>query len=199
MFHIRHTTTVSEYIERYTDLIEQLTAYNPNHDILAYTTRFIDGLHDDIRPAVLVARPPYLDSACILALLHEEASEQGQRKVFRKSDGLIFSKTATIKGALPLPPPPPRLHCRLPKMTRSQATSLPPWTISCPPCAPTARQGGCAFAVEKSGHPVTAVLQSLSFTHFKRFGIYARVTSMKRVRLRILQLLSLVSCACYCL
>jgi hypothetical protein len=73
MFHIKQTSTISDYIECFTDLIEQLAAYTTNPDILAYTARFIDGLCDDIHPAILVARPPDLDSACTLALLQEEA------------------------------------------------------------------------------------------------------------------------------
>lgn len=56
-FHITHTSTVSEYIEKFTDLYEQLKAYNPNPDKLYFTTRFIDGLREEIRSVILVARP----------------------------------------------------------------------------------------------------------------------------------------------
>jgi hypothetical protein len=49
-----------------------------------------------------------LDASCTLALLQEEALEPGHRRDFKKSDSSVFSKTATIKGALPMPPPAPR-------------------------------------------------------------------------------------------
>ena len=55
----------------------------------------------------MVQRPGDLDAACTLALLQEEALEPGHRRDFRKTDSSVFSKTATIKGALPPPPPPP--------------------------------------------------------------------------------------------
>jgi hypothetical protein len=73
LFHITHTSIVSEYIEKFTDLYEQLKAYNPNPDNLYFTTRFIDGLREEIRSVILVAHPQDLDSACTLALLQEEA------------------------------------------------------------------------------------------------------------------------------
>ena len=73
LFHIRQITTVQDYVDRFVDLIEQLSAYTPNPDHLSNTIRFIDGLHDDIRAIILVQRPKDLDIACTLALLQEEA------------------------------------------------------------------------------------------------------------------------------
>jgi hypothetical protein len=105
MFHIRQTTTVQDYVDRFIDLIEQLLAYTPNPDHLSYTTRFIDGLRDDIRAIILVQRPPDLDTACTLALLQEEAIEPGQRHEVRRTYGFSFTKHQAVKGALPLPPP----------------------------------------------------------------------------------------------
>jgi hypothetical protein len=43
-FNIRQSSTVSDYVDKYQALIEQLKAYNPNPDLLSFTTRFIDGL-----------------------------------------------------------------------------------------------------------------------------------------------------------
>ena len=106
LFHIKHTSTVSDYIEKFTDLFEQLKAYNPNPDKLYFTTRFVDGLREDIRSVVMVARPQNLDTACTLALLQEEALDQGIRKEFKCSEASPFARTTTIKGALPLPLPP---------------------------------------------------------------------------------------------
>lgn len=119
--HIRMSSTVSDYIDRFTGLVEQLAAYTPHPDPLAHTARFIDGLRDDIRRVILVARPPDLDTACTLALLQEEACDQGRRREFRPSEGSMFPKTATIKGAFPLPSPPPRPLPHSPAADRHQA------------------------------------------------------------------------------
>ncbi|CAD6334072.1 unnamed protein product [Miscanthus lutarioriparius] len=73
LFNIRQTCSVQEYVDKFVDLIEQLSAYTPYPNTLSYTTRFIDGLHDDIRSVVLVQHPGDLDTACTLALLKEEA------------------------------------------------------------------------------------------------------------------------------
>ena len=69
LFHIKQTSTVQDYVDRFVDLIEQLSAYTPNPDHLSYTTRFVDGLRDDIRAIILVQCPKDLDSACTVALL----------------------------------------------------------------------------------------------------------------------------------
>jgi hypothetical protein len=101
-------------VDRFVDLIEQLSAYtaNPNH--LFYTTCFIDGLRADIHAIILVQHPQDLDTACTLALLQEEAIEPGQRREFHKTDGSPFAKPQASKGALPLPPPPARAAVRPP-------------------------------------------------------------------------------------
>jgi hypothetical protein len=69
LFNIHQTGSVSEHVNKFTELIDQLKSYNPNRDLLAYTTRFIDGLRDDIRAVILVARPTTLDTMYTLALL----------------------------------------------------------------------------------------------------------------------------------
>jgi hypothetical protein len=106
LFHIKHTSTISDYIDKFTDLYEQLKAYNPNPNKLYFTTRFVDGLCEDIRSVVMASRLQDLDTACTLALLQEEALDQGSHKEFKCSEASPFTCTATIKGALPLPPPP---------------------------------------------------------------------------------------------
>ena len=47
LFNIRHTSTVSDYIDRFVALVEQLSSYTTNPDPLYFTTRFINGLRDD--------------------------------------------------------------------------------------------------------------------------------------------------------
>lgn len=72
MFHITQTTTVTDYIDRFSTLFDQLKAYQPNPDMHYYTTRFLDGLREDIRSVVTVHRPTSLDTAFSLALLQDE-------------------------------------------------------------------------------------------------------------------------------
>lgn len=69
LFNIRQTGSMSKYVDQFTSLTDQLKSYNPKPDLLSYSTRFIDGLHDDIRVVVLVSRPTSLDTAYTLALL----------------------------------------------------------------------------------------------------------------------------------
>ena len=96
--------------KKFTDMVEQLLPYQSHPDTLSYTQRFVDGLRDDIKAVVvLVARPQNLDTACTLALLQEEAADQGVRKEYKRAEGSVFARNAAIKGTLPLPPPSPRL------------------------------------------------------------------------------------------
>jgi len=106
--HIRQTTTVQDYVDCFVDLIEQLSAYTPNSDHIAYVTHLVDGLRDDIRAVVFVQRPKDLDSACILALLQEETIEPRWRHEGRQLHAPPFVKPQVQRGALPLPPPPAR-------------------------------------------------------------------------------------------
>jgi hypothetical protein len=89
---IRQSSSVADYVDRFTELVDQLKAYNPNPDKLYLVTRFVDGLRDDIRSVILVQRPDTLDAACTLALLQEEAGDQGRRRDARKPEGAATSK-----------------------------------------------------------------------------------------------------------
>lgn len=69
LFRIKQLGTVVEYIEQFSNLVDQLSAYESVADPLFFSTRFVDGLRDDIRVVVLVERLSDLDTACTLALL----------------------------------------------------------------------------------------------------------------------------------
>jgi hypothetical protein len=69
MFHIHQTSTVLEYVERFSSLFDQLKAYQIEPDMHYYTTRFVDGLRHDICVAVAIQRPSTLDTAYALTLL----------------------------------------------------------------------------------------------------------------------------------
>jgi hypothetical protein len=55
-------------VERFSILVDQLSAYEANVDPLYYMMHFIDGLHDDVKVVIMVQRPSTLDIACALAL-----------------------------------------------------------------------------------------------------------------------------------
>jgi len=69
LFHIRQTSSVAEYVDRFSGLVDQLVAYDLPPDALYFTTRFVDGLIDDIKSVIAVQRPSSFDTACSLALL----------------------------------------------------------------------------------------------------------------------------------
>lgn len=54
LFRIKQNDSVAEYIEQFSSLVDQLFAYESVTDPLYLTTRFIDGLRDEIRAVVLV-------------------------------------------------------------------------------------------------------------------------------------------------
>jgi hypothetical protein len=106
LFHIKQFGSVQEYIDQFSELIDQLIAYDhyasDNH---YYTARFVDGLKDDIKSVVLVQRPCNLDTACCLSLLQEEA-DTARFHELKKVDYSFRPKSSVSAKPLPLPPPP---------------------------------------------------------------------------------------------
>jgi hypothetical protein len=68
-FHIRQSGSVTEYVDQFSTLVDQLATYEPNANPLHYTTRFVDGLKEDIKIVVMIQRPSTLDTGCALALV----------------------------------------------------------------------------------------------------------------------------------
>jgi len=69
LFHIRQQSSVADYVQQFSELIDQLSAYSNNTDPMYFTMRFIDGLRPEIKSVVLVMRPQTLDAASSIALL----------------------------------------------------------------------------------------------------------------------------------
>jgi hypothetical protein len=105
MFSIRQTTSVADYVEKFSGLRDNLAVYGCSMDPLYFVQHFVDGLRADIRAAVFVHRPSSFDTACVLALLQEEVTAQ-----MRRPEGVRLSFPMVAKGlargALPLPLPP---------------------------------------------------------------------------------------------
>jgi hypothetical protein len=96
--------TVAKYVERFSQLVDQLAAYESIENTLYFTMRFIDGLRDDIKPMVMIQRPSNLDSAYALALVQEEDVDVGKKREYMRFDP--SSSKVVLKPAFPLPPPP---------------------------------------------------------------------------------------------
>ena len=88
-FHIKQTTTVSEYVEQFSDIVHHLLAHDPSFPATVITNRFLDGLKKDVRAVVMMHRPQDLDTASSLAFLQEKAS---QDQPIRRSDLGSYSK-----------------------------------------------------------------------------------------------------------
>lgn len=80
LFHIRQSGPVSDYVEQFASLIDELAAYESRTDPLYYTMCFVDGLKHEIKSVVMVQRPQNLDVACALALVQEEALDSTRRR-----------------------------------------------------------------------------------------------------------------------
>lgn len=96
---------MSEYINNFFELVDSLAAYDSGMDSLYFTTRFVDGLKDDIKASILVQRPSDLDTACVLAKLQEEVIEQSKPKEIKKPDSWSAPRVFS-RGPQPLPLPP---------------------------------------------------------------------------------------------
>lgn len=105
LFHIKQTTTVVDYVDRFAALMDHLAPYDSCNDMLYFTTRFVDGLRDDIRVVIVVQRPLNLDTTYTLSLLQEEMADSTKRRTFYKYDHTP-STVSGSKGAHPLPRPP---------------------------------------------------------------------------------------------
>lgn len=103
LFHIRQTSSVTEYVDRFAQLVDQLTAYGHVTEPVYYAMRFVDGLKDDIRSVVALHHPISFDTAASLALLQEEVSSKNRDA--KKPEFSVMHKN-TPRGPHPLPVPP---------------------------------------------------------------------------------------------
>jgi hypothetical protein len=86
LFHIKQSSSVADYVDRFAELVDQLASYENNPDPLHFTMRFIDGLREELRAPVLIQLPTDLDTAYVLAKLQEEVAVPGRRREFKKND-----------------------------------------------------------------------------------------------------------------
>jgi hypothetical protein len=77
---------MTNYVDHFSTLIDQLAAYETNANPLYYAIEFVDGLREDLKYVVMIQRPSTLDAACSLALVQEEAAEPSRKREFRRFD-----------------------------------------------------------------------------------------------------------------
>jgi hypothetical protein len=114
--------------------MSNLKSYSDAIHPLYFLTQYIDGLHHDIRAAVMVQRPADLDAACAQAALHEDATEElpcervryyqsrsvGRNSVVYPSKRLLLpSRVARTSGS----GGPPRKNPREPRSVAALATA----------------------------------------------------------------------------
>lgn len=105
LFHMRQTGTVTDYVDRFAELVDQLSAYDHDTYPNYYAIRFVDGLRDEVRIPIALHRPTNFDTAACLALLQEEVGDK--KRDSKKTDQAYMFKGA-VKGPHPLPVPPHR-------------------------------------------------------------------------------------------
>lgn len=72
---LKQTGSVSEYQRRFDELAHGILLYNSAFDDTFLVTKFVGGLKEEIRTAILLHRPKDVDTASALAMIQEEELE----------------------------------------------------------------------------------------------------------------------------
>jgi hypothetical protein len=108
LYRIAQTTTVEDYVQRFSALVDQISAYDTNPDQLNYLTRFLDGLKPGVRVLVAIQQPADLDAAYTMELLYEELGD-GSTPWNAVATPVPSRRTiATSASASPFPQQPPQ-------------------------------------------------------------------------------------------
>ncbi|CAD6267218.1 unnamed protein product [Miscanthus lutarioriparius] len=91
---LKQSASVLEYQAEFEKLAHGVLLYNPAFDDTFFVTRFVSGLRDEIRSALLLHRPKDVDTASALVLIQEQELEQGNAK----SSGRDFTRLTGPKN-----------------------------------------------------------------------------------------------------
>jgi hypothetical protein len=107
LYRIAKTCTVEDYVQRFSALVDQISAYDTNPDQLNYLTRFLDGLKSGVHALVAIQQPADLDAAYTMALFYEELGDGCTPWNIVPTP--VQSSRCTFSASLPalLPPQPP--------------------------------------------------------------------------------------------
>lgn len=108
LIHITQTTTVEDYVARFSELMDQIDAYDSQPDPVHYTTKFLDGLKPGVRILVAIQQPRDLDTTYSLALLYEELGEEcGSVSNSPQPSSYSAPPRRSYQAPTPTPPPAP--------------------------------------------------------------------------------------------
>jgi hypothetical protein len=86
---LKQTASVLEYHKAFEKLAHGIVLYNPAINDTFFVTRFVTGLHDDIRVPLLLHRPLDVDTTSALALIQEQEFFVLRSRRFHSSWGSI--------------------------------------------------------------------------------------------------------------
>jgi hypothetical protein len=81
---IKQTSDVKEYHSRFLDAMDRVMIHHQGHDQVLFVQKFIDGLKNEIRHAILLHKPRIVDAAMSLAILQEEVLEASSMRYLSK-------------------------------------------------------------------------------------------------------------------
>lgn len=105
LYHISQLTTVEDYVQRYSDLVDQLQAHGTQSDRLHYLTRFLDGLMPAVRVLVAIQQPADLDTSYTLALLYEDLGDGSNPLQSQSTIGSTSRRPPSVTPTAQPPPP----------------------------------------------------------------------------------------------
>lgn len=98
---ICQTSTMTEYMNRFEPLMHLVLSHNPAYDLVFFTTRFHDGLKDDIRAPIILHRPHNLENAYQLACLQEGVQDTRFKESRRLTSAYTPVRPATVVSGKP--------------------------------------------------------------------------------------------------
>lgn len=89
-------------MENFDKIMHQLMAYDSALTPVYFVTKFIEGLRDENRGAVMLQRPQDLDSACSIALLQEEILDSCKPTVSKRADSpFVYKQVPRFSSFIP--------------------------------------------------------------------------------------------------
>jgi hypothetical protein len=101
---------MEDYVQRFSALVDAISAYETHPDPLHYLTRNLDGLKPAVRVLVAIQQPADLDAAFTMALLYEELGEGMDSIVSRPYSSSSSRRSSLQFSPVHHPPAQPRHH-----------------------------------------------------------------------------------------
>lgn len=89
LYKCKQTSAIEDYISRVSQLMDQLTGYEPNPNMLHYTTRFVDGLKFEVLMIILIQCPRDINVGYI-GSLQKEVDERVATSIHSFNSGECF-------------------------------------------------------------------------------------------------------------